>query len=112
MNWPNDADGDVFRRLQSTGFDFYKEVYIDFNIDFDHWPLLPEEVKKINSLYPGCKYYEPKEEGIKSANQIGYAQFQVLTKLTYALVMEMQIKVTKEMKGFGGYCESWGVLQE
>lgn len=39
MEWPNDADGGVFRSLQDDGFDFEKECSIDFNIDFDHWPL-------------------------------------------------------------------------
>ncbi len=112
MNWPNDADGDVFRRLQSNSFDFKIEVKIDFNINFDHWPLLPEEIEIIDSLHPGCKYYEPDEEGVESDQQIGYAQFQVFTKITYDLVMEMQDRVKNEMKDLGGYCESWGVMQK
>lgn len=39
MNWPDDEDGDVLRVLDERGFDFNKEVKIDFEIDFDHWPL-------------------------------------------------------------------------
>jgi hypothetical protein len=34
MNWPNDVDGDVLRRLESIGFEFDQETDIDFNIDF------------------------------------------------------------------------------
>jgi len=30
--WPDDADGDVFRRMQKSGFDFDKAVDIDFNV--------------------------------------------------------------------------------
>jgi hypothetical protein len=47
VDWPNDADGDVLRRLKENGFEFDKEVEIDFNIDFNHWPLTDEEVEKM-----------------------------------------------------------------
>ena len=38
MSWPETADGDVFRRLQSSQFDFSSLREIDFNVDFEHWP--------------------------------------------------------------------------
>ncbi len=38
MDWPNDADGDVFRRLKNSNFDFSKKYTIDFTIDFQFWP--------------------------------------------------------------------------
>lgn len=31
-NWPDDADGDVLRRMQRTGFDFSKPCLIDCNV--------------------------------------------------------------------------------
>ena len=33
IDWPNDADGDVLRRMKESGFDFSKIHSIDFNID-------------------------------------------------------------------------------
>ncbi len=38
MTWPQDADGDVFRQLQKSGFDFTKLYVVDFNVDFAKWP--------------------------------------------------------------------------
>ena len=112
MNWPNDADGDVLRRLEENGFNFANEATIDFNIDFDHWPLTNEERTQINSLYPNCVLYEPDKEDIEEGTSIGYVGFQLVTQLTYELVTKTQEKVTEQMKQYGGWCESWGVLQE
>jgi regulator of RNase E activity RraB len=111
MDWPNDADGDVLRRLEESGFNFDKEVTIDFNIDFNHWPLTEEEKIEIRKLYPGCEFYDPDEEDIEEGNLIGYVQFQIIAKLTYELVMDTQEMATKQMKKYDGWCESWGVMQ-
>jgi hypothetical protein len=37
-DWPDDADGDVFRRLHTAGFDFSQSRSIDYNVDFKTWP--------------------------------------------------------------------------
>jgi len=112
VNWPNDADGDVLRRLKENGFEFDNEVEIDFNIDFNHWPLTDEEVEKMQSLYSQASFYDPDEEGIENGNLYGYVQFQVVAKLTYDLVINTQERVTEQMKQYGGWCESWGLTQE
>ena len=112
MNWPNNADGDVLRRLESNGFDFGKEARIDFNIDFNHWPLSNEEKEGIRKLYPNSVIFDPDEEDIKDGNLIGYAQFQLVAELTYELVTSTQDIVTNQMNQYGGWCESWGVMQE
>lgn len=44
-DWPNDADGDVSRRLLHHGFDFSRPHAVDFNVDFDRW-LPPLHIKK------------------------------------------------------------------
>lgn len=112
MNWPDDVDGDVLRRMESSGFDFNKEHEIDFNIDFDHWPLSDEEKNIITNLYPNCEFVDPEPEDIEEGDDLGYAQFVIKDKITYELVMDVQEKVTNNMKEIGGWCESWGVLQE
>jgi len=48
--WPNDADGDVFRRMQKSEFDFDKAIDIDFNVDFDSWPPSDELVCMLRNL--------------------------------------------------------------
>ncbi len=112
MKWPNDADGDVFRRLEDSGFNFDEEATIDFNIDFNHWPLSNEEKKGIRNLYPECVFYNPDKEDIEGGDLIGYVQFKIVSKLTYELVMETQELVTNQMKQYDGWCEPWGVMQE
>ena len=108
--WPDNADGDVFRRLEENGFNFDEEVEIDFNIDFNHWPLTNDEIEQIKNLYPRCSIYEPDEEDIKEGNLIGYIQFKVVEKLSYDLVINTQTTVTEQMEQLGGWCESWGVM--
>lgn len=112
MNWPNDADGDVFRRLEEKNFDFDSTVQVDFNIDFDHWPLSKEEQEFVKGLYPNSELIDPDEEDIEAGDDMGYVQFQVVGKLTYELVIEVQGAVTNQMRQIGGVCESWGVMQE
>lgn len=109
VNWPNDVDGDVFRRLEQNGFDFEKVAKIDFDIDFDHWPLTNSEKKLVINLYPNSEIYEPDEEDLQDGNTIGYIQCSFETKLTYKYVMETQEKLSKEFKSIGGWCNSWGV---
>jgi len=37
-DWPDDADGGVFRNLAANAFDFSKQYSVDYNVDFDSWP--------------------------------------------------------------------------
>lgn len=111
MNWPNDADGDVLRRLEASGFDFNKEYEIDFNIDFNAWPISKEVMEVIGQLYPNNKTIDPDKESIENGNTVGYVQFQIFGKITYELVVNTQEFVTKKMQPYGGWCESWGVWQ-
>ena len=112
MSWPNDVDGDVFRRMEENGFDFTIEYAIDFNIDFDSWPLDKSTKESILAMFPSCEFVEPDEEDIAEGNTIGYAQFQIVAKPTHELVVSIQEQVTKKLKRLGGWCESWGVMQE
>jgi len=112
MNWPDDTDGDVLRGMQESDFDFEKKVDIDFNIDFEHWPLSEEEKNHVASLYPNCEFIDPTEEEIADGIDMGYVQFQIHDKVTYDLVVNTQAAVSKEMVKLGGWCESWGVMQE
>jgi len=105
-NWPNNADGDVFRRLVNNGFDFTKKYSIDFNVDFQSWPPSKEAIAKLRSSYPNAKIIDSEDD------YDGYLEFQIVDFLTYDLVIETQSKVSDLMKESGGTCNSWGVLQE
>jgi hypothetical protein len=102
--WPNDADGDVFRRLESTGFDFSQMYSVDFNVDFDEWPPSPAAIEAICQTFPDCKVNGEDEPQ-------GYVLFKVRALLTYDFVIKIQNQATRIASPFGGRCESWGVLQ-
>ncbi len=101
--WPDDADGDVFRRLDSSGFDFSKPYTIDFNIDFDHWPPSEQAIKTIQEAFPGALVHEDNQSG-------GYVLFQTTTLLTYEWVIKTQAGASTLVADHGGKCDSWGVL--
>ncbi len=104
LNFPDDADGDVLRRLDESGFDFSKPTTIDFNIDFVSWPPHPDAISKLKEFSGAVEIYEPDEE------YSGYVLFNIHQILSYELVIETQENVTSLMAEYGGVCESWGVL--
>lgn len=106
MLWPNDADGDVFRNLESNGFDFDMTYDIDFNVDFSSWPPPAEAIKLLTAKYPNLTVYEPFEDGD------GYILFRLHDLVSYELVMRVQSEVSREMSPFGGWCDSWGILHD
>jgi hypothetical protein len=105
MSWPETADGDVFRRLESSGFDFLSEHEIDFNIDFDDWPPSAKAIEWLEREYETVKIH-PASDDFN-----GYVQFKVVEKLNYDLVIATQDRVSSALAQYGGVCESWGVLQ-
>lgn len=102
--WPSDADGDVFRRMEASGFDFCKETAIDFNIDFDTWPPPTELIETLRTQFPKVEMYS------SDATRNGYVLVVVRARLTYELVIFMQNSLTALAASSGGICESWGVM--
>lgn len=104
--FPRDVDGDVLRQMQDRGFDFTRQRDIDFNIDFDSWPPLPEAIAWLKSQYPSVAIYEPEDEAP------GDVVVQVHGFVTYDLVVQTQATISNAMSAFGGRCEAWGVLDD
>ena len=105
-DWPDDADGGVFRRLARHNFDFSRPHSVDYNVDFRRWPPPAEAVTLLKAMYGAVELYEPSEHGN------GYAQFQVYAPVTYEGVTSVQRTASAAMEAFGGVCESWGVMQD
>ena len=103
-NWPDDADGDVFRRLAAAGFDFSKSWTVEYNVDFESWPPPNEALDLLCSMYGHLDLYPSDSDGD------GYVQFQVAGPVTYEGVTSIQHRTSVEMRPFSGVCESWGVL--
>jgi hypothetical protein len=106
VGWPNDVDGDVFRRLADDGFDFSREHAIDFNVDFKNWPPPEEALAAIRVSYPEMTSYPP-EDG-----DAGYVHVRVHDLLTYEIVMRTQKDLSDRTAQFDGTCESWGVFND
>lgn len=105
-SWPGNVDGDVFRRMQRDGFDFTREHTIDFNVDFEDWPPPNGALDKLRTEYPALRVIQPDSHGR------GYVLIEIRRCLDYDFVMEMQRRLTESMKPFGGWCDSWGAMQE
>ena len=101
--WPDDADGDVFRRLAANGFDFATECNIDFNIDLQSWPPSDPLLEQLRQRYSKVEVVDPDGE------YSGYVTFALKAKLSYELVISTQRAASEIAQPFGGSCESWGV---
>jgi len=106
VNWPNDADGDVFRRLVEHNFDFSVEHVVDYNVDFDPWPPPTEALNVLAAAFGPVSAFPPDNDFG------GYVLFQVRGRLTYEKVCDIQKRASNLVREYGGVCESWGVLQE
>jgi len=103
-DWPDDADGGVFRNLAADDFDFSKPHSVDYNVDFENWPPPTAALDLLRDMYGKLDLYPPGE------NMAGYVQFQILGPVTYEGVTSVQRRVSAVMDSFGGVCESWGVM--
>lgn len=101
MDWPSDVDGDVFRRLQSEGFDFDREIEVDFNIDFEKWPPPDGAITTLTQAMP--------QAAISMQDDNEYVLLKIRATLTYSFVMETQAELTQLAQPYGGKCDSWGV---
>jgi hypothetical protein len=61
-DWPEDADGDVFRRLRDHGFDFIRRYAIDYNVDFDAWPPSAEAIEWLEREFGHVSLYPPEDD--------------------------------------------------
>ena len=106
MIWPDDVDGDVFRRLANDDFDFSRHHTIDFNIDFAYWPPPDDALATVRQSYPDITLCPP-EDG-----DAGYVLVRVHDLLSYELVIRVQKDLSNRTTKYGGKCESWGVFND
>jgi len=104
VTWPNDADGDVLRRLESHSFDFAKKHRVDFNVDFTSWPPSARAIEILRSRFEYVEICAPR------GSDAGYVLLKVTGLVSYEFVTSIQRSVTSAMKPYNGACESWGLL--
>jgi hypothetical protein len=90
--WPDDADGDVLRRLKARAFNFEAIYDIEFVVDFDDWPPAPQFVDFLKAAYPRLELYGAAD------GRSGYVKLIVESRLTYDLVISMQQSISEMAK--------------
>jgi hypothetical protein len=102
--WPDDADGDALREVESLGVDLGAVQAIDFNIDFDLWPPQPALIDELRNRYDEVRIVEPSDDND------GYVVVVIEDRLSYELVVATQETLSELAEPFEGRCESWSVL--
>ncbi|KPK38982.1 MAG: hypothetical protein AMJ69_06960 [Gammaproteobacteria bacterium SG8_47] len=103
MDWPNDTDGEVLRRLEAEGVDLAAVQEVTFDVDFDGGPPDHEAVLMLRKRFKTIEVLGPFDDGS------GCVVVTIHSTLTYAFVTETQREITALMQSYGGHCESWGV---
>ncbi|RJE75917.1 hypothetical protein BGP78_16380 [Pseudoalteromonas sp. MSK9-3] len=109
-SWPTDSDGDMLRLLEERNFDFNVLHNIEFNIDFQAWPLSKDQQVSILEQLPDASFVEPDEDSIAEGDESGYVSFAVKNKVTYEFITQEQERLGDLFSDIGGFCNSWGVL--
>jgi Regulator of ribonuclease activity B len=111
MEYPEDANGDVFRRMEEHSFDFSIEHIVDFHAVF----ASEGEADQIALMFvadhdAGDKYVnietKPYDEGgmelTLSKNML----------VTYKAIYQLEKLLSERVSSVEGYLDGWGVLQE
>ncbi|MBE0368162.1 ribonuclease E inhibitor RraB [Pseudoalteromonas aurantia] len=109
-SWPTDSDADVLRLLEERNFDFSAVHDVEFNIDFESWPLSQDQRAVILELLPNASFVDPDEDSIEEGDESGYVSVTVKSKVTYEFIVQEQKRFGGLFSNLGGFCNSWGVL--
>ena len=109
MSWPDDADGDVLRRLKDLHVDFDQVHSIEFVVEFERWPVMQDAMEDLHELYDDVVVVEPDKEEIALGQLHGFVLVILEAQLSYEFVVGMQSQLTRQLQRYGGRCESWEV---
>ena len=111
MTYPNDENGDVFRRMEANGFDFSKEHVVDFHAVM----ATEEEADKVARMFLADHKAGQKLENIETKpHDVGGMCLDIAKKmiLTYESVTEFESLLAERISQFEGHLDGWGVMQE
>ena len=108
--YPDDANGDVFRRLEESNFDFSKDHSVEFFAVF----ATEVEADKIARMY-----VEDHENNftLKNIETRPYdkggmvLELVALMKVTYDNIVNFENKFQKRVTTVEGYLDGWGIWQ-
>jgi len=111
MQYPDDLNGDVFRRMEESGFDFSSEHVVDFHAVF----ATEEDADRIARMYVADAKAGEKLTNIETRPYPEGGMELTLSKkmlVTYSAVCEFESKFQQRVSQVEGYLDGWGVLQE
>lgn len=111
MQFPNDANGDVLRRMQSHGFDFSKEHPIEFFAVY----ASEEEADKVAKMYVADLKSGERLVNIETRPYPEGGMELVLVKkmrASYENITGFEKRLQDRTNTVDGYLDGWGVLQE
>jgi hypothetical protein len=111
MQYPNDLNGDVFRRMEAHGFDFKVPHDVEFFAIFPTEELADE----VATLYLEEHRAGETMKKIRTKPGRDGGMELVLVKpmlVTYENVDRFESELGNRVAARGGYLDGWGVLQE
>ena len=111
MNYPDDVNGDVFRRMEGHGFDFSKEHVVDFHAVM----ATEEEADQIALMYVADDKTGDELVNIETKPHPKGGMEVFLSKkmiVTYEAVTKFESILAERVSNLNGYLDGWGVLSE
>ncbi len=111
MNYPNDENGDVFRRMRDSGFDFTKPHDVEFFAVFR-----TEEAADAVAF----EFVADRKAGESLVNietrpaESGGMELELVKRMivTYEAVTEFEKRLANRVSKHDAYMDGWGVLQQ
>ena len=106
--FPNDADGDVLRRLKENNFDFEKA----YDVDFYCWAKNLKSANEIAKRASDNGYMSEVtiDDEAERPDQKYSVYMTVNIYVTYDEVMSRQNSLSSWLENFQTKCDGWGVL--
>jgi hypothetical protein len=111
MKYPDDANGDVFRRLEESGFDFSAEHVVDFFSVY----ASESEADQVAQMYLADHKAGDSFTNIETRpHHEGGMELTLSRKMhvTYEAITRFEQQLAERACMAGGSLDGWGVLQE
>ncbi|HEX7029300.1 MAG TPA: ribonuclease E inhibitor RraB [Gammaproteobacteria bacterium] len=110
MNFPDDANGDVLRRMTRHGFDFSKPHPVEF------FAVFPTEAAAdaVARQYVADHESDPLENIETSAHEPGGMELMLVKNMfvTYENIKRFEAVMRQRVAAQGGRLDGWGVMQD
>ena len=110
MTYPDDANGDVFRRMEATEFDFSAEHVVDFHAVFATEAMADQIARMYLADHKaGDKFTNIETKPFPQGGMELTLSKQML--VTYEAVTTFESALSERVALVDGYLDGWGVLQ-